>query len=112
MIFKSELQKYNQMPEDTIRAELFNALKICNEINAADLTVKVHWALYESDKRLINFKNALSHLEKNNRIEKQLHKDAVDQKLLNFEIRSGPSNREKDAIRLQIKNEELAALNR
>ena len=91
--------------------ELHEALKISDEINAADLSGKAHWALYESHKQLENYNQALVHLETYNTIEKQLHKDAVNQKVLNFEISQRAEESEKETERFKIKNEELAALN-
>ncbi len=111
LLFLSELGKSKNIPEDEIQSRLDKALKISDEINAADLSGKAHWALYESYKRLEKYDHALNHLETYNQIERQLHKDAVNQKVLNFEISHRAEESEKEAEKFKMKNEELAALN-
>ncbi|MEO8111580.1 MAG: tetratricopeptide repeat protein [Ginsengibacter sp.] len=90
---------------------LNKALKISNEINAADLSGKSHWALYEFYKRAQNYEQSLMHFEMYDAIEKQLHKDAVNQKVLNFEISHRAQASEKETEKFRLKNEELAKLN-
>ncbi len=87
------------------------ALKISDEINAADLSGKAHWALYEYYKGSQNYEQALTHLEMSDSIEKKLHKDAVNQKVLNFEISHRAEESEKETEKFRVKNEELAKLN-
>ncbi len=111
LLFLANLMKSKKIPGDQIQKELHEALKISDEIKAADLSGKAHWALYETYKTNKDYGQALIHLETYNTIERQLHKDAVNQKVLNFEISHHAEESEKEAQRFRIKNEELAALN-
>ncbi len=90
---------------------LHQALKISDEINAADLSGKAHWALYECYKGDQNYEQALVHFEMYDTIEKKLHKDAVNQKVLNFEISHRAEESEKETEKFRVKNDELAKLN-
>ncbi len=111
ILFLADLKKFKGTSEDEIQEALQEALKISDAINAADISGKAHWALYESQKRLRNYNQALIHLEKYIHVEKQLHKDSVNQKVLNCQISQRAEDAEKEAIKVSLRNEELATLN-
>ncbi|MCW3120265.1 MAG: ATP-binding region ATPase domain protein [Chitinophagaceae bacterium] len=111
-LFLAELKTVNFKNEKNVDLfeDLFKALKIAEEIKAADLLGKTHWALYESYKLSEDYLSALNHLELHITIEKGLHKDTINQKVLNLEIshRAEESKKETDLFRLR--NVELAKL--
>ena len=67
--------------------------------------------MYECYKGDQNYEQALIHLELYDNIEKQLHKDVVNQKVLNFEISHRAEESAKETEKFRLKNEELAKLN-
>ncbi len=89
---------------------LSKAFEIDGEIKALDLTGKIHLALYESHKLCFNYKEALHQLELHINIEKQLHKDAITQKVLNLEISHRAEESKKEAEIFRLRNVELASL--
>ncbi|MEP7228871.1 MAG: tetratricopeptide repeat protein [Ginsengibacter sp.] len=112
LLFLAGLKKSAaQSPGSSELDFLQKALKIADEINAADLSGKAHWALYEYYRVDQNYKQALAHFEIYDSIEKQLHKDAVNQKVLNFEISHRAEELEKETEKFRVKNDELAKLN-
>ena len=114
LLFFAELQKTNfkKAGKDELFEGLFKALKIAEEIKAADLLGKVHRALYESYKRLENYEDAIKHLELYINAEKELHKDAISQKVANLEISHRAEETKKESETIRIRNEELTKLNK
>ncbi len=110
-LFLAGLKKSKGQPAGMELDYLHKALKIADAINAVDLSGKAHWALYKSYKSDQNYDEALIHLETYDKIEKQLHKDAVSQKVLNFQISHRAEESEKETEKFRLKNEELAKLN-
>ncbi|MEP6628776.1 MAG: tetratricopeptide repeat protein, partial [Ginsengibacter sp.] len=111
LLFLAGLKKSAQSNGGNELDFLQRALKISDEINAADLSGKAHWALYEYYKADQNYKQALLHFEMYDSIEKKLHKDVINQKVLNFEISHRAEESEKETEKFRVKNEELAKLN-
>jgi len=89
---------------------LFNALAIATEIKAVDLLSKTHWALYESYKQNNQSAESLTHLELYINLEKELHKDTINQKILNLEIAHKAEESKKEAEIFRLRNIELAGL--
>jgi len=118
LLFLAELQtdNFSQNPADKKAEEnvlferLFKALKIAEEIQAVDLLSKIHLAFYESYKLCENYGEALTHLELHTDIEKELHKDAINQKVLNLEISHRAEESKKEAEIFRLRNVELAGL--
>ncbi len=104
---KSTAQSIGNSELDFLR----KALNISDEIKAADLSGKAHWAMYKYYKGAQEHEHALTHLEIYDSIEKKLHKDAVNQKVLNFEVSQRAEASEKETEKFRAKNEELAKLN-
>jgi two-component system NtrC family sensor kinase len=112
LLFLAELQRVNFKiaGKAVLFKGLFKVLKIAEEIRAADLLSKTHWALYESFKLCENYGDALTHLELHISIEKELHKDAISQKVLNLEISHRVEESKKEAEIFRLRNVELAGL--
>ncbi|MES1213919.1 MAG: tetratricopeptide repeat protein [Bacteroidota bacterium] len=89
---------------------LFKALNIAQETKALDLLGKTHFALYEHYKNAGKHEDALNHLEHYITNEKELHKDAIRQKVLNLEISHKAEESKKEAEIFRLRNVELAGL--
>ena len=112
LLFLADLQRVNFKKAQTVEMfdGLFNALKIAEQIKAVDLLSKTHWALYQSYKLTEESSLALAHLELYINIEKELHKDAINQKVLNLEIAHKAEESKKEAEIFRLRNVELAGL--
>ena len=112
LLFLAELQRadFKKPDENTLFDRLFKALAIAEEIKALDLVGKTHWALYESYKLSENYAAALTHLELHINIGKELHKDTINQKVLNLEITHRAEESKKEAEIFKLRNIELAGL--
>src|SRR6478752_3220950 len=123
LLFLAELYKNrNDVEDHQIFEWLSNALKIADEVKAQDLLSKTHYDLHEYYQQKGNFKESLVQLEAHFQIEKELHKNSINQKIANLEISHKAeviSQRNKELTELNEKiekaNEELkieAALER
>ena len=65
---------------------LNNSLKIAEEIKALDLLSKTRFYLYEYYKQRGDYEEALKNLDLHTNLEKQFHKNTIDQKVANLEI--------------------------
>ena len=90
---------------------LSEALKIAEQTGALDLLSKARFYLYEYYKKAGNFKEAITQLEMHITAEKELHKNAINQKVLNLEITHKAEETKKEADAMRLKNEELTKLN-
>lgn len=112
LLFLSELLLTRFKPEN--REELLGmiekALLIGEEVKAPDLLSKTHFTFYESYKIFREYNPALSHLELYISLEKQLHKDAISQKMMNLEISHRAEESKKEAEIFRLRNVELAGL--
>jgi len=92
--------------------ELMNkALKMGMEIKANDLLAKIHQSFYKICKKRGLFEEALAHLETYNKIEKEIHTAAINQKILNLEITHQVEISKKEAEAISLRNKELTELN-
>ena len=118
LLFLEELKLANLRKDLTDKKEekqlligrLFIVLKIAEDIGVVDLLGKTHWALYETFKLDANYKEAMTHLELYNNIEKQLHKDTINQKVQSLEISARAEEAKKEAEIFRLRNVELAGL--
>jgi signal transduction histidine kinase len=111
-LFLADLQKpeVKTLGIDQDSQGLFKALEIAEEIKAVDLLRLAHWALYENYKFNKNFAEALKHLEQHFEIEKELHKDSINQKILFLEISHKAEESKKEAEIFRLRNVDLANL--
>src|SRR5215203_3393847 len=123
LLFLADLYKdRNDVEDDQIFEWLSGALKIAGEIKAQDLLSKAYYDLHEYHRQKGNFKESLVQLEAHFQIEKELHKNNINQKVANLEISHkaevvGQRNKELTELNEKIEkaNEELkieAALER
>jgi signal transduction histidine kinase len=87
------------------------ALKISEEIKAYDLVSKTQFYLYEYYKYEKDFNEAIKHLELHIQFEKDLHKNSINQKILNLEISYKAEEARKEADAVKQQNDELTKLN-
>src|SRR6187397_82604 len=123
LLFLADLFKNrNDVEDHQIFEWISRALKIADEIKAQDLLSKAYYNLHEYYQQKGNFKESLVQLEAHFQIEKELHKNSINQKVANLEISHKAevvSQRNKELTELNEKiekaNEELrieAALER
>ena len=87
------------------------ALEISEEIKAYDLVSKTQFYLYEYYKHKEDFNEAVKHLELYIQFEKDLHKNTINQKVVNLEISYKAEETKKEAEAIRLRNEELVSLN-
>src|SRR6186713_1726234 len=115
LLFLADLYKNRNDVEDRQIFEwLSGALKIADEIKAQDLLSKAYYNLHEYYQQKGNFKESLVQLEAHFQIEKELHKNSINQKIASLEISHKAevvSQRNKELTELNEKiekaNEEL-----
>ena len=90
---------------------LSGALQIAEQTGALDLLSKARLYFYEYYKHKGNFQQAIDELELHISAEKELHKNAINQKVLNLEISKKAEEAKKDAEATRRRNEELTQLN-
>ncbi|HEX3168400.1 MAG TPA: tetratricopeptide repeat protein [Chitinophagaceae bacterium] len=87
LLFLADLFKNrNDVEDQQIFEWLSDALKIADEIKAQDLVSKAYYNLHEYYQQKGNFKESLVQLEAHFQIEKELHKNSINQKVANLEI--------------------------
>ena len=87
LLFLADLHKNrNDVEDHQIFEWLSGALKIADEIKAQDLLSKAYYNLHEYYQQKGNFKESLVQLEAHFQIEKELHKNSINQKIANLEI--------------------------
>jgi|SRR6185312_8125077 len=89
---------------------LEDALKIGNDIKSNDLLAKIHFAFYKVNKKKDLFDGALFHLETYYKLEKEIHKSVLNQKILNLEISHRVEKSKQEAEIFKLRNVELASL--
>jgi signal transduction histidine kinase/tetratricopeptide (TPR) repeat protein len=114
LLFLAELytSEISDSKKDKILQGLSDALKICEEIKAYDLVSRIHFYLYQYYKYEKNYSEAINHLELQMQMEKDLHKNTVNQKVLNLEISYKAEVAKKEARAIKQQNEELTRLNK
>ena len=85
-LFLADLHKAQPENDNNIFEWLNNALKIAEEIRALDLLSKTRFHLYEYYKQKGNFEEAIKNLDLHTNLEKEFHKNTIDQKVSNLEI--------------------------
>ena len=111
LLFLASLHKEQPESSNQIFEWLSHALNIAEEIKALDFLSKTRFALYEYYKLEGKFKEAIEQLEKHIELEKELHKNAINQKMLNLEISHKAEEAKKETDAVRIKNKELNQLN-
>lgn len=111
LLFLASLQPEKINNKDDKSRILKDSLTISKEIKAHDLASKAYHGLYQHYKTNQNFSQAIEHLEQHIQLEKELHKDAINEKLLNLEISLKAEEAKKEAEAIKLKNEELIKLN-
>ena len=111
LLFLASLHKEQPEKNQEIVEWLGNAATISEEIKGLDLLSKTRFAFYEYYKQQEKFKEAIEQLELHIQLEKELHKNSVNQKMQNLEIshKAEEAKKETDAVRLR--NKELNELN-
>jgi signal transduction histidine kinase/tetratricopeptide (TPR) repeat protein len=105
---------YNTMPgnREKIKESLLVALGIAEEIKALDQLSKIRYSLYEYYKQQEDFIEANKNLELHLLLEKEFHKNNVDQQLKHLEISHKAEEAKKETEAIRQRNEELTKLNR
>ena len=112
LLFLADLYKSSIDIEDRQIFEWISvALNIADEIKAQDLLSKAYLNLHEYYSRKGNYKESLVQLEAHLRIEKELHKNAINQKVQNLEISHKAEEIKKEAEAEKLRNKELTELN-
>ncbi|WP_121356487.1 tetratricopeptide repeat protein [Flavisolibacter nicotianae] len=110
LLFLSQLSLCSFPARQTALVFLNEAFLLANEIKAQDLLANVHFHYYTTYKKLEQFEQALASLETYNQIERELHKDALAEKVINLQISHRIEQTKQEAENLRLQNEELAAL--
>jgi len=85
-------------------------LQQAQEIKALDLLAKIHLGYYETCKYFNRFEDALKHIEMHISLAKEIHSDAIHQKIQNLEISHTAEKSRKEAELYRLRNVELAGL--
>ena len=89
---------------------LQEALALGNETKALDLLANVHYGFYTVHKQQCQFEQALYSLETYNHIAKELHKEALAEKVVNLQIAHRAEQARLEAESYRLRNLELASL--
>ena len=111
LLFLASLHKEQPGNSYKIFNWLSNALSISEEIKGVDLLSKTRFALYEYYKQEEKFKEAIEQLELHIQLEKELHKESVNQKIQNLEISHKAEQAKKETDTIRLRNKELNELN-
>jgi two-component system NtrC family sensor kinase len=111
LLFLASLHKEQPGKRHEISGWLGDALAISEEIKGLDLLSKTRFALYEYYKEEEKFKEAIEQLELHIELEKELHKNTINQKMLNLEISHKAEEAKKETDTIRLRNEELNELN-
>jgi len=112
LLFMADLYTTDTGQDAKIFERLSHALKIAEEIKAQDLFSKANYHLYKYYRRKENYKQSLVHVEAYLQTEKELHKNAIAQKVLNLEISHKAEEARKEADTVKQRNEELTRFNK
>jgi signal transduction histidine kinase len=110
LLFLAELKINPEVPhqEDSQVFDLLaTALELAEQTTALDLLAKIHSGYYKAHKACKAFENALAHLEIFLSIEKQIHKETIDQKIVSLEISNRVEQTKKEAEIFRLRNVEL-----
>jgi len=109
LLFLVELPDDEKLFEKSVE-QLNTALKLSREINAIDLLSKIHFGFYKFYKRFNQHEKALLYLEDYINFEKELHVEAINQKILNIKISQRVEKTKEEAEIYKLRNIELAGL--
>ena len=112
LLFTASLKNIESEQGDQTFEWLSLALEIAEDIKSQDLVGRAHYHLYEYYRRKENFKQSLFHLEANLQMERELHKNAIAQKVSNLEISYKAKEARKEADAIRQRNEELKRFNK
>ena len=88
----------SEMEQTEQRLKLLDrALALAEETGAQDNLLKTHLGFYKLFKQEGEFEKALVHLEESNRLEKEIHSKAFNNKILNLEITHEAEQSKKEA---------------
>jgi two-component system, NtrC family, sensor kinase len=91
--------------------ELLNkALQLGQEIKAIDLLAKIHLGFYEAFKHFKRYEESLTHLESHISLSKEIHTDAINQRIQNLETSYKAEKLRKEAEIYRLRNVELVSL--
>ena len=110
LLFLAGLNKTNSGKQAS-HAFFNNALDIAEELKMLDLLSRIRFQLAGHYREQGNYEEALKHLELHISLEKEFHKNAITQKVLNLEISHKVEEAHKEATVIRLKNEELLKLN-
>jgi two-component system, NtrC family, sensor kinase len=111
LLFLASLHKGQPGDSHKIFGWLDNALNIAEEIKGLDLLSKTRFGFYECYKQEEKFKEAIEQLEQHIQLEKELHKNSVNQKMQNLEISHKAEEARKESDSVRLRNKELNELN-
>jgi signal transduction histidine kinase len=113
LLFLADLSKEDatNKKKNEVLQWLTRALQLAEQTGALDLLSKARLYFYEYYKRNGEFQQAIDQLEMHIAAEKELHKNAINQKVLNLEISKKAEEAKKDAETTRRRNEELTQLN-
>ena len=101
---------FTERPQQEAFELLDKALEIGQQIKAIDLLAKIHLGYYEACKHFNRYQQALAHLETHISLSKEIHSDAINQRIQNIEISHKAEKSKKDAEIYRLRNVELANL--
>jgi len=112
LLFLADLYKNRS---DTLNHKIFDwlsgALKIADEIKAQDLLSKAHYYLHEYYSKRENYQESLIQLEAHLQLEKELHKNMINQKVSNLEISHKSETISQRNKELTVLNEQIKKAN-
>ena len=111
LLFLADLHKDQSGENKNVHEWLNSALRIAEEIKALDLLSKTRFHLFEYYKQKSDHEKALENLDLHNKLEKEFHKNSINQKVLNLEISHKAEEAKKEADAIRMRNEELTKLN-
>jgi signal transduction histidine kinase len=111
LLFLADLHKAQAGAEARLLGLLNSALKIAEELKALDLLSRARFSLYEFYQAQYNYEEALKNLNLHNKVEKEFHKNTINQKVLNLEISHKAEESRKEADAMRLRNTELTEMN-
>jgi signal transduction histidine kinase len=112
LLFLANLNAEQSTEEnDYVLQCLTASLIIAEELKALDLLSKAHSQLFSFHKKKGNYEKAMEHLELHSKLEKELHRNTVNQKIENLEITHKAEEAKKESDAIKKRNDELTKLN-
>jgi signal transduction histidine kinase len=113
LMFLAELylnENFTEQPPQQVFELLNKALQLGQEIKALDLLAKIHLGYYEACKHFNRYQEATTHIETHISLSKEIHSNAINQKIQNLEISFNAEKSKKEAEIFRLRNVELANL--